>query len=58
VTALPLRVPPADDVLLAAPPRRSRSRGQSLTEFALLLPLMIGFLGMTLDFARVYQAWM
>jgi Flp pilus assembly protein TadG len=37
--------------------RRDRSGGQSLVEFALLLPLMLAFVGLSLDFARVYQAW-
>jgi Flp pilus assembly protein TadG len=37
--------------------RRANSRGQSLVEFALVLPLMLAFLGLTLDFARVFQAW-
>lgn len=40
------------------PARRTRSRGQSVTEFALILPLMLGFLGLTIDFARVFQVWM
>jgi Flp pilus assembly protein TadG len=34
-----------------------RSRGQSLTEFALLVPVMLAFLGLTIDFARVFQVW-
>lgn len=38
--------------------RGARSRGQSVTEFALILPLMLGFLGLTIDFARVFQVWM
>jgi Flp pilus assembly protein TadG len=29
-----------------------------VTEFALFLPLMLGFLGLTIDFARVFQVWM
>jgi Flp pilus assembly protein TadG len=37
--------------------RRRKSRGQSITEFALVLPVMLAFLGLTLDFARVFQAW-
>lgn len=37
--------------------RARRSRGQSVTEFALLLPVMLAFLGLTIDFARVFQAW-
>lgn len=28
-----------------------------MTEFALLLPVMLAFLGITIDFARVFQAW-
>ena len=37
--------------------RNRRSRGQSVAEFALLLPVMLAFLGLTIDFARVFQAW-
>jgi Flp pilus assembly protein TadG len=37
--------------------RARRSRGQSVAEFALLLPVMLAFLGLTVDFARVFQAW-
>jgi len=37
--------------------RTRRSRGQSVAEFALLLPVMLAFLGMTIDFARVFQVW-
>ena len=40
-----------------ARPQRRRSRGQSVAEFALLLPVMLAFLGLTIDFARVFQAW-
>ena len=28
-----------------------------MAEFALLLPVMLAFLGLTIDFARVFQAW-
>lgn len=28
-----------------------------MAEFALLLPVLLAFLGLTIDFARVYQAW-
>ena len=28
-----------------------------MAEFGLLLPVLLGFLGLTIDFARVYQAW-
>jgi Flp pilus assembly protein TadG len=37
--------------------RARRSGGQSIAEFALLLPVMLAFLGLTIDFARVFQAW-
>jgi Flp pilus assembly protein TadG len=37
--------------------RNGKSRGQSVAEFALLLPVMLAFLGLTIDFARVFQAW-
>jgi Flp pilus assembly protein TadG len=35
--------------------RKSRSRGQSLVEFALVVPILLTLLGATLDFARLYQ---
>lgn len=38
--------------------RRRRLRGQSLVEFALVVPLMLAMVGVTLDFARIYQVWM
>jgi Flp pilus assembly protein TadG len=41
----------------ARPDRHGRTRGQSVTEFALLLPVLVAFIGLTIDFARVYQAW-
>lgn len=28
-----------------------------MAEFALLLPVLLAFLGLTIDFARVFQAW-
>jgi len=38
--------------------RRTRNgRGQSVAEFALLLPVILAFLGLTIDLARVFQAW-
>jgi Flp pilus assembly protein TadG len=61
----PVRVsapgPAAPDAPAAAeyhrPTPRKKSRGQSIVEFALVLPVMLAFLGLTLDFARVFQAW-
>jgi Flp pilus assembly protein TadG len=38
--------------------RRRPRAGQALTEFAIILPLLLAIVGVTLDFARVYQAWM
>jgi Flp pilus assembly protein TadG len=35
----------------------SKSKGQSLAEFALILPVFLTIFGATLDFARLYQAW-
>jgi Flp pilus assembly protein TadG len=37
--------------------RTRRSRGQSVAEFAILIPVLLAFLGLTIDFARVFQAW-
>jgi Flp pilus assembly protein TadG len=37
--------------------RRAKSRGQSIAEFALILPVMLAFVGLTIDFARVFQVW-
>jgi Flp pilus assembly protein TadG len=37
--------------------RNSKSKGQSLAEFALILPVFLTIFGATLDFARLYQAW-
>jgi Flp pilus assembly protein TadG len=42
-------------VLVCTRPRRGW-RGQSLVEFALLLPLMLAFLGISIDVARIFQA--
>ena len=36
--------------------RRTRSRGQSLVEFALILPLLLVFLATILDLGRIYYA--
>lgn len=35
----------------------ARTKGQSLVEFAIVLPVMLAFLGMMLDVAQVYQRW-
>jgi Flp pilus assembly protein TadG len=40
------------------PRKRSRSRGQSMVEFALVLPLMLGFLVIAADFGRAYTAYL
>lgn len=37
---------------------RSRRRGQSMVEFALILPLMLGFLVIAADFGRAYTAYL
>jgi len=34
-----------------------RAGGQSLVEFAIILPVLLGFVGVTIDVARLYQAW-
>jgi Flp pilus assembly protein TadG len=38
--------------------KRARSRGQSLVEFAVILPILLTLLGIVIDAARVYQAWL
>jgi Flp pilus assembly protein TadG len=35
----------------------ARPRGQSLVEFAVILPVLLGLVGVTIDVARLYQAW-
>ena len=53
-----MSAPSPGSISAAARRHRNRSsRGQSLAEFSLLLPVMLAFLGLTLDFARVFQAW-
>jgi Flp pilus assembly protein TadG len=42
---------------MTRPPKRARTRGQSLVEFALLLPVLLALVGATLDVARLYFAW-
>jgi Flp pilus assembly protein TadG len=57
-TFLPRPKPRHRDTRLDPMRHRTRqSRGQSVAEFALLLPVMLAFLGMTIDFARVFQVW-
>lgn len=34
-----------------------RGRGQSIAEFAILLPILLALVGLSIDFARVFQAW-
>ena len=36
---------------------RRHSRGQGIVEFALILPILLTFLGVAIDFARIYQVW-
>jgi Flp pilus assembly protein TadG len=38
-------------------PRNNRSLGQSLVEFALILPILLTLTGAAIDVARVYGAW-
>ncbi len=38
-------------------PHSRRTAGQSLVEFAVLLPVMLTLFGAAVDVARVYQAW-
>ena len=37
--------------------RARRGRGQSIAEFAIILPVLLAFVGLSIDFARVFQAW-
>jgi Flp pilus assembly protein TadG len=39
------------------PRSRSKSRGQSLVEFAILAPVFLAVMAICIDFARVYQGW-
>jgi Flp pilus assembly protein TadG len=36
---------------------RARQRGQSIVEFALVLPVMLAIVGVVIDAARLYQVW-
>lgn len=51
-------------VPIPQPPRRlvgqrprTRQRGQSIVEFALVLPVMLAIVGVVIDAARLYQVW-
>lgn len=37
--------------------RSRRTRGQSLVEFALVVPVLMALVGATTDFARMYSGW-
>lgn len=37
--------------------RRARSHGQSIVEFAIVLPVMLAIGGVLIDAARLYQVW-
>lgn len=37
--------------------RATRQRGQSLVEFAVILPVLLGLVGVVIDASRVYNAW-
>jgi Flp pilus assembly protein TadG len=39
------------------PSRRQKSPGQSLVEFALILPIVLTIMGAAVDMARLYGAW-
>ena len=39
------------------PSRRRKSLGQSLVEFALILPIVLTIMGAAVDMARLYGAW-
>jgi Flp pilus assembly protein TadG len=49
--------PPRDTTLAAPRKRARRGRGQSIAEFAIILPVLLAFVGLSIDFARVFQAW-
>jgi Flp pilus assembly protein TadG len=38
-------------------PPRSKRRGQSLVELALILPILLTMMGAAVDIARLYQGW-
>lgn len=37
--------------------RHRRSRGQALTEFVIIVPVLLTLVGVAIDFARVYMTW-
>jgi Flp pilus assembly protein TadG len=42
---------------VSRPQRTPPSRGQSLVEFALILPILLTMVGAAVDIARLYQGW-
>jgi Flp pilus assembly protein TadG len=42
---------------VSRPQSSRRSRGQSLVEFALILPILLTMVGAAVDIARLYQGW-
>lgn len=47
-----------DSAPARVPKKRARSRGQSMVEFAMVLPLMLGFLVIAADFGRAFTAYL
>src|SRR5215211_6667782 len=45
------------DTHVKASDARTRSRGQSLVEFAIVLPVLLALVGVVIDASRVYLAW-
>lgn len=52
----PWRLPRPLGATGAGRTRADRSRGQSIAEFAVILPVLLALLGATLDLARIFQA--
>jgi len=53
----PFMAPEANGVNVSGHKAPSRTRGQSLVEFALILPILLTMVGAAVDFARLYQGW-